>query len=133
MAKKTARIALRLDPSVRDAIARAARQDGESLSSRVEEVLADWAKHRALRPPKIIKGKPMDDEEYEAAHDAIETLSPLPSIVARLRFNQAPEALCIKAENVLRLAVRALDDVGVLTEIAALNGLIEQWARTRRK
>jgi hypothetical protein len=70
----------------------------------------------------------MDEQEYEAAHDAIDRLSPLPSVVARLSLNGAPDDLCNRAEAVLRLAVRVLDDVGVFTEIEALEGLIKAWS-----
>ena len=74
----------------------------------------------------------MDEKEYEAALDAIERFSPLPSIVARLRFNGAPEDLCQRAEAVLRLAIRVLDDVGVFTEMEAVEGLVKQWADKRK-
>lgn len=42
MAEKTARMALRLRPEIKDALERAARADGRSLSAMVERIAAEW-------------------------------------------------------------------------------------------
>jgi len=42
MAEKTARVALRVRPEVRDALVRAAKKDGRSFSALAERILAEW-------------------------------------------------------------------------------------------
>jgi hypothetical protein len=75
----------------------------------------------------------MDEREYEAAYDAVQRLAEWPYVVGRLGFNGAPDDLCVRADAVLRLAVRVLDDVGVFTEIEAVEVLVKQWATTNKK
>lgn len=75
----------------------------------------------------------MSEEEFEAADAAIGHLTEFPSIVARISFHQAPEDLSLRAEAVLRLAVRVLDDVGVFTELEAIEALVKEWADTRER
>jgi hypothetical protein len=52
---KNAQIALRVAGELREKLTEAAHEDGRSLSSMVNKILADWAARR--RPPKQIERK----------------------------------------------------------------------------
>lgn len=71
----------------------------------------------------------MTEPEFESAMNRLATL---PSLVARLAVNGAPDDLCQRAERVLQLAIKVLDDVGVLTEMDAIDGLVREWSSQRK-
>lgn len=73
----------------------------------------------------------MTEPEFEAANEMIGRLASLPSITARLAVNGAPEDLRERADRVLQLAVKVLDDVGVMTEMDAIEGLVKEWSSRR--
>lgn len=48
---KTANLALRIPPELKDALDRAAKEDRRSVSSLVEKVLADYLEAKGFLPP----------------------------------------------------------------------------------
>jgi hypothetical protein len=44
--KKAATVGIRIEPEIKDALARAADDDRRTVSSLVEKILADWLKER---------------------------------------------------------------------------------------
>lgn len=53
MAEKTARVAYRLRPEVRDALDRAAKHEDRSRSALAERILAEWLRARGWLKEKI--------------------------------------------------------------------------------
>ena len=49
--KKAAALGIRLDPEIKEALARAAEADRRTVSSMAEKILADWLKERGYLKP----------------------------------------------------------------------------------
>lgn len=48
---KTTPLGVRLDPEVRDALARAAKDDARSISSLISKIVAEWLRERGYLNP----------------------------------------------------------------------------------
>lgn len=47
---KTTPLGVRLEPEIREALTRAAREDGRSLSSLIAKILSDWLRAKGYLP-----------------------------------------------------------------------------------